>query len=185
MTPEHINIGRVAVPCRVRTGEVTVCFEHASGGSILEIDQGAAYEQFKLERRRTFNEGEYVSVIECDPHGNGRWRVVAIARHESRTWAFDVEPSSFLKAHNLIRDRLEPKDFTIAATAGLGTLALVASGVTVLLFTPILVPMLWIEAKKFMLRRSRVASSMRLLSHVDFISQAVIGSRASRTLDAR
>lgn len=186
MTPSYIQIGRTKVPCRVKSGEVTVCFEHTSGGSVLEIDQGASYEQFKLERRRTFNEGEYVSVIECDPHGGGgQWSVVAIARHESRTWAFDVEPSSFLKAHNLIRDRLEPKDFTIAAAAGLGTLALVASGVTVLLFTPILVPMLWIEAKKFMLRRSRVASSMRLLSHVDFISQAVIGSRASRTLDAQ
>jgi len=185
MTPSHIQIGRTKVPCRVRSGEVSVCFEHALGGSMLEIDQGAAYEQFKLERRRSFNEGEYVSVIECDPNGSGQWSVVAIARHESRTWAFDVEPSTFLKAHNLIRDRLEPKDFTIAATAGLGMLALVASGVTVLLFTPILLPMLWIEAKKFLLRRSRVASSMRLLSHVDFISQAVIGSRSSRTLDAQ
>lgn len=49
MTPSHIKIGRAKVPCRVRAGEVTVCFEHASGGSILEIDQGAGYEQFKLE----------------------------------------------------------------------------------------------------------------------------------------
>lgn len=85
MTPSYIQIGRTKVPCRVKSGEVTVCFEHTSGGSVLEIDQGAAYEQFKLERRRTFNEGEYVSVIECDPHGSGQWRVVAIARHESRT----------------------------------------------------------------------------------------------------
>lgn len=185
MTPEHINIGRVAVPCRVRAGEVTVCLEHASGGSILEIDQGAGHEQLKLERRRTFNEGEYISIIECDPRNDGQWCVVAIARHESRTWAFDVEPSSFLKAHKLIQDRLETTDFTIAATAGLGTLALVASGLTVLLFTPILLPMVWIEAKKFLLRRQRVACSMGLLSHVDFISQAVIGSRASRTLDAQ
>lgn len=52
MTPSYIQIGRTKVPCRVKSGEVTVCFEHTSGGSVLEIDQGASYEQFKLERRK-------------------------------------------------------------------------------------------------------------------------------------
>jgi len=180
MKNDVIRLGDRSIPCRVTSGRVTVSFELPSSAMMVELDDGASYAQFKLTRRRDFSESESISIIECDPTEEGCWIVVAIARHENRTWALDVDPASFLATHRLNTTQLSSQDVSIAAAAGVGTLTLVLSGVYTLLFAPVLLPMVWIEGRKFLLRRRSRALSMRFFSYMDFMAQTVIGAKSRR-----
>jgi len=180
MIPTSILLGNIEIPCKVTTGTVTVTFELEHAGMVVEIDDGQTYTHYTLARRRDFSEGEGLSIIECDPDASGRWIVVAIARHEARTWALDVDPASFLSQHSLLNTKPDRTDLSIAAAGGLTSLTLVLAGVHALLFTPVLLPLAWIEGRKFVLRRQRASRCKRFFSYVDFISQAAIGAKARK-----